>query len=157
MPAAMNNVFKEGCNEVARQVVAKLAEKYKFDADEELRLLSLDETKVQSSRGKSKSDKAPKKVSKKASKKAGSDSDGETKSKVKRGPTGYLLFGNSIRAEITAELAKDLDEGKKVAQSDVTKIIGTRWAETKANDEASAWNDKAKAIKDDAKSASDSD
>ena len=60
-----------------------------------------------------------------------------------RGKTGYLLYGDEIRAEVRTQMESELGEDDKLKPQDVVKAIAARW---KAEDQAvrDEWNAKAK-------------
>ena len=77
---------------------------------------------------------------KKVKKTADTKSDDE-EPKKKRPPSGYLLYINSIRAQVKTELCEE--NGPK----DVTKELAKRW-KALDDEERCQWNDKSKAMKD---------
>ena len=76
---------------------------------------------------------------KKVKKTADTKSDDE-EPKKKRPPSGYLLYINSIRAQVKTEL------GEENGPKDVTKELAKRW-KALDDEERSEWNDKSKAMK----------
>ena len=155
MSSTVGHSLEGMCTDAVRQATALLAKEFKFDFETAEKLLRLDELKVTTKDTSVKNaKKAPKESKSKKSKKT--DSDGEEKPKVKRGPTGYLLYANSIRAAVTAELQSEIEGDGKVKSSDVTKVLGPRWKalsdETKAE-----WNTTAKTQNAAASSSSSSD
>tara|TARA_B100000401_G_C52564538_1_gene604972 strand:- start:367 stop:702 length:336 start_codon:yes stop_codon:yes gene_type:complete len=77
---------------------------------------------------------------KKVKKTADTKSDDE-EPKKKRPPSGYLLYINSIRAQVKTEL------GEEVGPKDITKELAKRW-KALDDEERCQWNDKSKAMKD---------
>lgn len=145
------------CTDAVRQATALLAKEFNFDFDTAEKMLRLDDLKVTTKDTPVKNAKKVTKESKGKKTKSKSDSDSEEKPKVKRGPTGYLLYANSVRADITAELKAEIEGDGKVKSSDVTKVLGPRWKALSDEDKAE-WNTKAKTQKDaSASSSSDSD
>ena len=142
MPQQIDQAIREMCSDAMLQVVATLAEKYSFDADEANRFLGSSDVKLVRKRGPS-----PKAVPEEKTKgktkatKATSDSP-----KVKRGKTGYLLYADEVRAETRAEMEAELEDGEKVKPQEVVKAIATKW---KAEDQAvrDEFNAKAKGEK----------
>ena len=129
MPQISESAIKAAFCEYARsQLLPKLAEKYGFDAEEEARAMNLDDIKV--NKMTSKGGKAQKAV-------------GNEKPKVKRGPTGYLLFAADARPNVKAEMTADLEEGTKLQPQSVVTEIAARWKAISDEDRA-VWNDKAK-------------
>ena len=61
--------------------------------------------------------------------------------KKKRLPSGYLLYINSIRAQVKTEL------GQENGPKDVTRELAKRW-KALDDEQRSEWNDKSKAMKD---------
>ena len=61
---------------------------------------------------------------------------------AKKKQNGYLLFGQSIRAEVKAELTAALEEGEKLKGPAVVTEIATRW-KALSDEEKSKWNDQA--------------
>ena len=133
-------VVRAACVSTAQQVVSALAAKYGFDIEEATRELNLGELKVLRKRGAP----AKKSVSKKTK-----EADG--KSKVKRAPTGYLLYQASMRPEVKATLEEELraeaqergDTPMKLQPQAVITAIAAAW---KAEDAEmrTAWNQEAK-------------
>ena len=108
--------------------VTNLAEKFGFDLAEAKKFLKLDEEK----RGES-----PKKKEKKEKK------GKEEKPKRAHTKTGYQIFSDSIRAEVTAELRQDLGEGEKMERGATQKKCGELWKALEQS-ERDVWNTKAK-------------
>jgi len=77
---------------------------------------------------------------KKSKKTTDTKSDDEVPKK-KRSPSGYLLYINSIRAQVKTEL------GEENGPKDVTRELAKRW-KALDDEERTEWNDKSKAIKD---------
>jgi len=135
MPNQIESCIRSMCNDAMAQAVAALAEKYGFDAEEANRFLSETEVKIVYKRGPSpKKEKAGKKETKAKADKG---------DKPKRGKTGYLLYGDEVRAEVKAELKAELGDDEKLMPQDVVKAIAARWNE---EDQAvrDEWNAKAK-------------
>ena len=134
MPQQIDNAIKEMCGDAMAQVVAALADKYKFDVDEASRFLEIDALKIVRKRGPS----SPKKDDKSVTKKTPSD-----KPKVKRGKTGYLLYADEVRAETKAELIALLKDDEKLKPQNVVCAIADKWKalEQSVRDE---WNLKSK-------------
>ena len=135
MPQAIDSAIKEMCGDAMTQAVAALADKYGFDAEEANRFLDTSSLKVVRKRGPApKEEKATKSKAK---------SKQETGDKPKRGKTGYLLYGDEVRAEVKASLTAELEEGEKLKPQDTVRAIASRWKEEdqEVRDE---WNTKAK-------------
>jgi hypothetical protein len=94
--------------------------------------------------------KETKKVEKKETKKETKKVEKEEKKQAtqsdsapaKKKQNGYLLFGQSIRAEVKAELTAALEEGEKLKGPAVVTEIAARW-KTLSDEEKSKWNDQA--------------
>jgi len=131
MPVAIDSAIKEMCADAMTQTISALAEKYGFDVEEATRHLNLDELKLARKRGPSPKKAEDKKESKKAGKKATKkDKDsGDDKPKVKRAPTGYLMFCNEHRAAVKVELEKELKEGEKYQAKDAVTKLAVMWGD----------------------------
>lgn len=87
-------------------------------------------------------DKKPaKKVEKKETNKA-SEANTST-APVKKKQSGYIMFCNSIRAEVKAELEAELAEGEKLKPADTMSQLAKRWKALSEEDKAE-WNEAAK-------------
>lgn len=157
MPQQMDTVFRDATVAAARQVTAQLAEKYGFDVDEANRFLNLDDIKIQRKRGPSpkQSEEKPAKVKNPKKTKQAKAERTDAPAKPKRGTTGYLVFGKSIRAEVSEELSANLEEGTKLKQMDVTPVIASHW-KALTDEEKLVWNQQAKALNDAAKAEHES-
>jgi hypothetical protein len=130
MPAISEASLKAAFTEYAvTSLLPALAKKYGFDVEEEARALNLDDIKVVKMT--SKGGKAKK-------------ADGDDKPKVKRGPTGYLMFTADARPGVKAEMENDLAEGEKLKPQLVVTELAARW-KALPDEERSVWNEKAKA------------
>ena len=139
MPSAFDQAIKEMCGDAVSQAVGILAEKYGFDQEEAERELNMDDLKLVRKRGPS-----PKKATGDKKPKAADD-----KPKTKRAKTGYLLYGDSVRSEVRAEmlLAQSgwaLADGAKLQPQAVVAEIAKRWKALE-EDERLQWNAEAKA------------
>jgi len=141
MPNAIEGAIKNMCEDAVTQAVTSLAEKHGFDCEEALRELNLGDLKLVRKRGPSPVEKSPR------GKKSGGD-----KPKVKRGPTGYLLYGADVRPAVKEELTEALEEGTKLKPQDVVTEIAKRW-KALSEEEQAAWKEQAAA----AQPISDSD
>jgi len=143
MPQEFDQAIKAMCGDAVAQAISTLAEKYGVDAEEASRVVNLDALKIVRKRGPSPKRAEEKSVakSKKATK---ANADEPEKPKVKRGPTGYILYAGSVRPDVRAEMEAELvEEGVKLKPQDVVKAIAVRWkALTEA--ERGEWNTKAK-------------
>ena len=83
--------------------------------------------------------KETKKAEKKETKKQTTDSESPP---AKKKQNGYLLFGQSIRAEVKADLTAALEEGEKLKGPAVVTEIAARWKALSEEDKAK-WNDQA--------------
>ena len=54
--------------------------------------------------------------------------------------SGYLIYSNSVRAEVKAQLITDGDDGKP---KDVVRAIAAKWKQL-SDEEKVVWNDQAK-------------
>ena len=91
------------------------------------------------------SDKEVKKAEKKETKKAEKKEKKTTESEsppAKKKQNGYLLFGQSIRAEVKADLTAALEEGEKLKGPAVVTEIAARWKALSEEDKAK-WNEQA--------------
>lgn len=87
-------------------------------------------------------DKKPaKKVEKKETNKA-SEANTST-APVKKKQSGYIMFCNSIRAEVKAELEAELAEGDKLKPADTMSQLAKRW-KALSEEEKAEWNEAAK-------------
>ena len=128
MPPITENSLKAAFTEYATtSLLPMLAKKYGFDAEEEARALNLDDLKV--TKTTSKGAKAKK-------------TEGD-KPKVKRGPTGYLMFTKDARPAVKAEMEAELEEGEKLKPQLVVTELAKRWKALSAEEQAK-WNEAAK-------------
>ena len=132
MPNAIEGAIKNMCEDAVTQAVAALAAKHGFDVEEALRELNLGDLKLVRKRGPSPVEKSPR------GKKSGGD-----KPKVKRGPTGYLLYAAEVRPEVREEMTGALEEGTKLKPQLVVTEIAARW-KALSEEEQAAWKDRAK-------------
>ena len=131
MPAISESSLKAAFTEYATtSLLPALAKKYGFDVEEEVRSLNLDDLKV--NKKTSKGGKAKK-------------TEGD-KPKVKRGPTGYLMFTKDARPAVKEAMEAELDEGVKLKPQLVVTELAKRWREL-SDDEKAIWNEKAKTAK----------
>jgi hypothetical protein len=129
MPAITESSLKAAFTEYATtSLLPALAKKYGFDVEEEVRALNLDDLKVNKTT--SKGGKTKK-------------TEGDEKPKVKRGPTGYLLFTADARPGVKAEMEAELEEGVKLKPQLVVGEIAKRW-QALDDDEKAEWTEKAK-------------
>ena len=84
--------------------------------------------------------KVEKKDTKKVEKKA-SEANTST-APVKKKQSGYIMFCNSIRAEVKAELEAELAEGEKLKPADTMSQLAKRW-KALSDDEKAEWNEAA--------------
>jgi len=142
MPQEFDVAIKAMCGDAVAQAVAILAEKYGFDLEDASRHLGQDELKIVRKRGPSPK-KAEDKTVAKSKKATKAKSDDPEKPKVKRGPTGDLLFAGDVRPEVRTEMELVLGEGEKLKPQDVVREIAIRW-KALSEDERAEWNTKAK-------------
>ena len=122
-------------------IVDKLAEKYGFDREEAL-ALTLPKEVV-------KKEVTPRKSSPKAetkSVKGKGKAKEEKEPKAKKAKTGYLLFSDSVRAEVREALEAEAEEGVKVMAKDVVRGIAAKWKEL-SDEEQGEWKEQAAAAK----------
>ena len=132
MPAITESSLKAAFTEYATtSLLPALAKKYGFDVEEEVRALNLDDLKVNKTT--SKGGKTKK-------------TEGDEKPKVKRGPTGYLLFTADARPGVKAEMEAELEEGAKLKPQLVVTELAARW-KALSDEEKAPWLEKAKAAK----------
>jgi len=132
MPAITESSLKAAFTEYATtSLLPALAKKYGFDVEEEVRALNLDDIKVN-----------------KTTIKGGKIKKAEVddKPKVKRGPTGYLMFTKDARPSVKLEMEAELEEGAKLKPQLVVTELAARW-KALSDEERGVWNDKAKAAK----------
>jgi hypothetical protein len=143
MPNTIDSSIRGMCEDAVTQAVATLSEKHGFDADEALRDLNLGDLKIVRKRGPSPTGEKKTKVK-------------SDQPKKKRGKTGYLLYGDSVRPVVKAELMSELEEGTKLKPQATVSEIAKRWkAET---DEVRAeFNEQAKELNSAASSLQSSD
>ena len=137
MPQEIDVAIKEMCGDAMSQVVAALADKYGFDVEEANRFLNISDIKLARKRGPS-SKKETEVASKKATKATKSDVD-----KPKRAKTGYLLYGDAVRASVRDDLTAMLEDGEKLKPQEVVKAIGAKW-KAESQEVRDEWNTKAK-------------
>ena len=85
--------------------------------------------------------KVEKKDTKKVEKKA-SEANTST-APVKKKQSGYIMFCNSIRAEVKAELEAELAQGEKLKPADTMSQLAKRW-KALSEEEKAEWNEAAK-------------
>ena len=90
---------------------------------------------------------APKPAAKKAASKPAASKSAATdeKPKVKRGPTGYLLYAAAIRATVKQEMTEALEEGAKLQPKDTVTEIAKRW-KAEGEEVRAEWNEQAKEV-----------
>jgi hypothetical protein len=139
MPTQFDQVFKSVINDAVGQAVAAMAAKHGFDAEEEMRSLNLEETKLVRKRGPSPKKTEEKSVAKpkKDKKKKKKEEDGD---KPKRAKTGYLLFQDHLRAETKLRLEAELGDGAKLQSKEVIREIAAIW-KALAAEEQQKWKD----------------
>ena len=109
-------------------------------SDDEASVASDKEVKKAEKKDTKKADKKEtKKAEKKETKKQTTDSESPP---AKKKQNGYLLFGQSIRAEVKADLTAALEEGEKLKGPAVVTEIAARWKALSEEDKAK-WNDQA--------------
>ena len=86
--------------------------------------------------------KVEKKETKKVEKEEKKQATQSDSAPAKKKQNGYLLFGQSIRAEVKAELTAALEEGEKLKGPAVVTEIAARW-KALSDEEKSKWNDQA--------------
>jgi len=88
--------------------------------------------------------KVEKKPDKKETKKVEKASEANTSTApVKKKQSGYIMFCNSIRAEVKAELEAELAEGEKLKPADTMSQLAKRW-KALSEEEKAEWNEAAK-------------
>jgi len=132
MPTTIENAIKNMCEDAVTQAVASLAEKYGFEQEAAMRELNLGELKLVRKRGPSPKAEIEKSKGKK-----------DDKPKVKRGPTGYLLYAADVRPSVKEELTEALEEGEKLKPQATVTEIARRWKEL-SDDERGEWVERAK-------------
>lgn len=113
-------------------------------SDDEASVTSEKEVKKETKKAEKKeTKKVEKKETKKAEKKETKKQTTESESPpAKKKQNGYLLFGQSIRAEVKADLTAALEEGEKLKGPAVVTEIAARWKALSEEDKAK-WNDQA--------------
>lgn len=137
MPSAFDEAIRVMCSEAVNQVVAALAAKYGFDAEEALREVNGGDVKLIRKRGPSPKRDTEKPVKKQKEKAV---------DKPKRPKTGYLAFQENIRQETVEEMTLLLEDGEKLKPQAIFKAIAAKWQALDA-DEKAEWNEKAKSEK----------
>ena len=122
-------------------IVGKLSEKYGFDLEEALALTLPTEVVKKEVTPRKSSPKSETKSIKGKGKAAEED-----KPKEKKAKTGYLLFSDSVRAEVREALEDEAAEGVKVMAKDVVRGIAAKWKEL-SPEEQGEWKDTAAAAK----------
>jgi hypothetical protein len=165
--AEMTKALADGEKLKPSQVVTELGARWKALSDEEksewndkatsknaensdqesLAHSSDDEASVASDKEVKKADKKEtkkpdKKETKKADKKEKKQTTDSESPPAKKKQNGYLLFGQSIRAEVKADLTAALEEGEKLKGPAVVTEIAARWKALSEEDKAN-WNDQA--------------
>ena len=140
MPQEFDQAVRAICGDAIAQAVAKLAEKYEFDAEEATEFLDLGSLKIERKRGPSPKKTEEKTKPKKSTKTKKDESD---EPKPKRPPTGYLLYSKDVREEIKTDLTEALDEDEKLKAKDVVVAIAARW-KALDQEERDVWNTRAK-------------
>ncbi len=88
--------------------------------------------------------KVEKKPAKKETKKVEKASEANTSTApVKKKQSGYIMFCNSIRAEVKAELEAELADGEKLKPADTMSQLAKRW-KALSEEEKAEWNEAAK-------------
>jgi len=126
-------------------IVGRLAEKYGFDLEEALHLTLPKEVVKKEVTPRKSSPKASPKAETKSVKGKGKAKE-EKEAKAKKAKTGYLLFSDSVRAEVREALEEDAEEGVKVMAKDVVRGIAAKWKEL-SEEEQGEWKDQAAAAK----------
>ena len=109
-------------------------------SDDEASVASDKETKKADKKETKKADKKEKE--KKADKKEKKQTTESESPPAKKKQNGYLLFGQSIRAEVKADLTAALEEGEKLKGPAVVTEIAARWKALSEEDKAN-WNEQA--------------
>ena len=111
----------------------------------ELRIIQLEKTVAKllelNKERLSNDDKPTKPIKSKKSKKTTDSKSDDELPKKKRSPSGYLLYINSIRAQVKTDL------GEENGPKDVTRELAKRW-KALDDEQRTEWNDKSKAMKD---------
>ena len=88
--------------------------------------------------------KVDKKKTKKETTKVEKASEANTSTApVKKKQSGYIMFCNSIRAEVKAELEAELAEGEKLKPADTMSQLAKRW-KALSEEKKAEWNEAAK-------------
>ena len=139
MPTSFTDAVNDMKSQAITQAVEVLAEKYSFSLEDALRELKV--SKVEA-----KAEKAVKKDKK----------DTKKGEKTKRALSGYQVYMKQMRSEVSKEMEKNLEDGKKLSPKDVMTELGNRW-KALTDAERDEWKTKATQLKDKESSASDSD
>ena len=132
MPTTIDTTIRGMCEDAVTQAVTSLAETHGFDVDDALRDLNLGDLKIVRKRGPSPT----------GEKKTKAKSD---KPKVKRGKTGYLLYADSVRPAVKAELEAELEEGTKLKPQATVSAIAKRW-KAESDEVRTEFNEQAKEL-----------
>ena len=112
-------------------------------SDDEASVTSVKEVEKETKKvEKKETKKVEKKETKKVEKEEKKQATQSDSAPAKKKQNGYLLFGQSIRAEVKAELTAALEEGEKLKGPAVVTEIATRW-KALSDEEKSKWNDQA--------------
>ena len=133
MSSQIESAIREMCSDAMLQAVSVLSEKYGFDEADANRFLSESDLKIVRKRGPS-----PKTTTEAKKNKSKSSED-----KPKRSKTGYLLYGDSVRAEVKKQLQDSLGEGEKLKPTDIIREVAAKW-KAESEEVRQEWNNKAK-------------
>lgn len=141
MPTSFTDAVNDMKSQAITQAVEVLAEKYSFSLEDALRELKVSkvEAKAEKAVKGAKKDKKEKK---------------EKGEKTKRALSGYQVYMKQMRSDVSKEMEKNLEDGKKLSPKDVMTELGNRW-KALTDAERDEWKAKATELKDKESSASE--
>ena len=150
----MSDALAQGETLKPSMVVAELGKRWKALTDDEQTEWKGKATEINLSQDSASTDKkvekkvekkSEKKVEKKSSKSDSdkSDSDKSDADKKPKKKNGYILFGNSVRAEIKQRLIDELPEGEKLKPGNLMSEVAKAWKNL-SDEEKAEWDEKVK-------------
>ena len=139
MPTSFTDAVNDMKSQAITQAVSVLAEKYSFSLEDALRELKVSKVEAKAEKAVKKEKKETKKVE-----------------KTKRALNGYQVYMKQMRSDVSKEMEKNLEDGKKLSPKDVMTELGARccW-KTLTDAQRDEWKAKATELKDKESSASE--
>lgn len=137
MPTSFTDAVNDMKSQAITQAVSVLAEKYSFSLEDALRELKVSKVEAKAEKAVKKEKKETKKVE-----------------KTKRALSGYQVYMKQMRSDVSKEMEKNLEDGKKLSPKDVMTELGARW-KTLTDAQRDEWKAKATELKDKESSASE--